>query len=180
MSVIEILAYSPIDIQEFVNFSINGKPSGQGGFETDDQGRNKIGVLRWLHGREVTDARFFSTPPNHPMKLFMALVQRPEPEVVPWMKFVPGIEEVIRIDGLLGEINDLAPISDLFAAVVPNKQLDDAFAKGRSNVQEVLKSIEADPGKLSIGKDDLLRALGRGTNVKEVLSEVESRLGISL
>ena len=180
MPAIEIVAYSPNDVQEFIDFSINGKPNGQGGFETDNEGRRKIGVLRWLHGREVTEARFFSTPPNHSMKLFMALVQRPEPEVVPWMKLIPGINEMIRIDGVVGEINNLLPVSDLLAAVVPNQQLDDTFQKGRANVQEVLRRIEADSSILSIGKADLLSALLKGTNVKEVLAEVQSMFEISL
>jgi hypothetical protein len=180
MSVIEILVYSPNDVQEFTDFSINGKSDNQGGFETDERGRSKIGVLRWLHGRQVTEARFFGTPPNHPMKLFMALVQRPESEFVPWMRFIPGIEEMIQIDGLVGEINNVPPISDLMAAVVPNQPLDDAFEKGRANLQAVLKQIEANPSILSIGKADVLRALMKGTNVKEVLAEVQSRLGISL
>jgi hypothetical protein len=180
MSVMEILAYSPNDVQEFIDFSINGKPDGQGGFETDDQGGRKIGVLRWLHGRQVTEARFFSTPPNHPMKLFMALVERPEAEFVPWMKLIPGIEEMVQIDGLIGEINNSPPIGDLLAAVVPNQQLDDAFEQGRANLQEVLKRIDGDPTILSMGKDDLSRAFVKGTNVQEVLAEVQSKLGISL
>jgi hypothetical protein len=180
MSIIEVLAYSPNDVQEFLDFSINGKPDGQGGFETDDRGRSKIGVLRWLHGHQVTEARFFSTAPTHPVKLFMALVQRSAPEFIPWMKLIPGIEEVIRVEGLIGEINNFQPISDLLAAVTPNQQLDDVFQRGRANLQDVLRQIEADPSTLSIGKDDLLSALVKGTNAKEVLAEVQSRLGISL
>ena len=184
---IEILAYSPKNVQEFIDFAIRGVPDGQGGFETDPGGRPIIGVLRWLNGRQVPEARFFSTPPNHPIRLFMALIQRPEPIFVPWMSFIPGIEERIQIDGLIGEISDFPPNppGDLLAAVIRSPQLDAAFVAGRTKVQHVLDRIDAEPGRLRLGtepmtKDDLLKALERGIKVNEVFDEVQSKLGISL
>lgn len=180
MAVVEILAYSSNDMDEFRRFFIDGKPDGQGGFETDQRGRMKLGVLRWLHGREVREAHFSSTPLGHPMNLFMALVDRPEDVEVPWMDFIPGIEEVIRIDGLIGETNDFPPISTLLSAVVPDNDLDERFKTGRADVQTVLRRINEEPGTLSIGKDQVLRALQRGTNAKEVFAEIQSTFGISL
>jgi hypothetical protein len=182
MPVIEILTYSPKnDMDELENFFISGKPDGQEGFETDDQGRMKVGVLRWLLGREVTEAHFFSTPLGHPMKLLMGLVERPESREVPWM-FIPGIEDVIRIDGVIGNISDFLPISDLLTGVVPNQKLDDAFVAERAKVQEVVRRIEETPTILSISKAAFLRTLRseKGTNPKAVFAEVQSKVGMSL
>jgi hypothetical protein len=180
MAVIEILAYSSNDMEAFRRFFIDGRPDGQGGFETDEQGRMKLGVLRWLHGREVREAHFSSTPIGHPMKLFMALVDRPEDREVPWMGVIPGIEGVIRIDGLIGQTSDFPPISSLLAAVVPDDDLNERFRTGRANVQTVLTRLNEEPGTLSIGRDEVLGALRRGSNAKEVFAEIQSTFGISL
>lgn len=180
MAVVEILAYSSNDMEELRRFFIDGKPDGQGGFETDSRGRMKLGVLRWLHGREVREAHFSSTPIGHPMNLFMALVDRPEDRDVPWMDFIPGIEDVIRIDGLIGGTSDFPPISTLLSAVEPDDDLDERFRTGRENVQTVLRRLSEEPGSVSIGRVEVLRALQRGINAREVFAEIQSRFGISL
>lgn len=183
MAVVEILAYSPMNnMNALIDFFINGRPDGQGGFETDSRGRMKVGVLRWLHGRQVSEAHFADTPNDHPMKLLMSLVDRPEQREVPWMDFVAGIEEEVRVDGLIGNLSSFTPIDALLDAVVPNQQIDDAFRDGRAKVQEVLARIEADPAILSVSRAEFLRTLKseRGTNPKAVFAEVQAKLNITL
>ncbi len=182
MAVIEILTYSPFNMDIYLPFVKVGKPKAEGGFETDGQGRMKIGVLRWLLGREVPEAHFFSTPQAAPLKLFMALIQRPGAVEVPWMGRIAGFDEMIRIDGLTGQTSSFGPISDLLASLISNTDLDNAFAEGKVNVQRVLDQIAADPTRLSVNKDEFLRTLRSevGTNPKAVFDEVLAKLGISL
>ena len=183
MPVIEILAYSPTNsMNELIDFFINGRPDGQGGFETDSRGQMKVGVLRWLHGRQVSEAHFANTSNDHPMKLLMALVDRPENRDVPWMDFVAGIDEEVRVDGLIGNLSSFTPTNALLDAVVPNQQIDDAFREGKAKVQEVLARIEANPTILSVSRADLLRTLRgeRGTNPRAVFAEVQAKLDITL
>ena len=134
MPVTDILFYSPFNMAQFIAFSKNGKPDGKGGFETDGKGRKKVGVLAWLHEIGVREAHFFATPIGHPMKLFMALVERPGDQEVPWMGAIPGFEELLRTDGLIGEISTSPQISELLAAVVKNDELDQAFIQGFSKM----------------------------------------------
>src|SRR6185295_14134987 len=80
MSKIEILVYSPKNMDKFKEFCVKGKRNSSGDFETDDQNRDIRGVFDWLHGREVPKARFFHTPADHPFQFFIALVQKNEKE----------------------------------------------------------------------------------------------------
>lgn len=185
---IEVLAYSPFDMTRFSSFVIEGKPLAQGGFEIDGRGRMKTGVLRWLHGRQVPEAHFFTTPPQSPpapsINLFMALVEKPEPpdREVPWMRFIVGLEEQINPDGVIGQINNFMPIGEVLTAVRQDDVLNQAFRDGRANVLEVLRQIRENPGRLSVMETQLLRTLRneRGTNPQAVFAEVLDKFGIAL
>lgn len=184
MAIIEILAYSPFFMDDYLNFAKVGKPNGAGGFEIDGRRRMKIGVIRWLLGREVPQAHFFNTPvgasprPN----LFMALVERPGTEVVPWMGRIAGFDELINIDGLFGETTSVGPITNVLATLTSNTDLDNAFAQGKIKVQQVLTVIAAEPGRLSVDRATFLRTLRSdvGTDPRAVFDEVQAKLGITL
>lgn len=181
MPVIEILAYCPKDMEEFIDFCIEGKPDGKGGFETDSQGRSIGGVLRWLHGREVKEARFFTSPPEAKTKLLVTTLERPETYDVPWMKRIPGFEEMVRVDGLLGTADSFSSVENPLA-LVSNSRLNDAFAKGKDLLELVLARIEPPAEPPPIGKRELLAAL-RGeveNNRPALLDEVRSTFNIAL
>jgi|ERR1700674_1267324 len=182
MPVIEILAYSPNDMDQFVSFCIEGKPDGKGGYETDDQGRIIGGVLRWLHGREVTEAHFFNSPKDADVQLFVATIERPESYDVPWMKRIPGFEDMIRVDGLVGKAASFASLANPLASVVSNKALDEKFAQGKAHLDHILEQIEQPPQQMPIGKRALLAALRGdvGSDRRAVFGEVQSTFGVSL
>lgn len=178
MAIVEILAYSPFFMNDYLSFAKVGKPNGAGGFEIDGRRRMKIGVIRWLLGREVPGALFFNTPEGADLKLFMALVQRPGTEVVPWMGRIAGFDELINIDGLFGETTNSVTITQLLATLAPNPDLNNAFTQGQANVQQVLARI----AELSIDRATFLRTLRSdvGTDPKAVFDEVKAKLGITL
>ena len=178
MAVIEILAYSPFFMNDYLSFAKVGKPNGSGGFETDGRHRMKIGVIRWLLGREVPNAHFFNTPEGADLNLFMALVERPGTEVVPWMGRIAGFDDLINIDGRTGETTNSVTITDLLATLTANSDLNNAFTQGRANVQQVLARI----AELSVDKATFLRTLRSdvGTDPKAVFDEVKAKLGITL
>jgi hypothetical protein len=181
MPAIEILAYSPYDMEEFLAFCVDGKPDGSGGFQTDNQGRSIGGVLRWLHGREVKEAHFFTSPPAAKTQLLVTTLERPETYSVPWMKRIPGFEERIPVDGLVGTAESFASLENPLA-LVPNQRLNDAFAQGRDRVDSVLAQIEPPAERPPVGKSALLAALRGeiGSNRPGVFEEIRSTFGIAL
>lgn len=159
MPKIEILFYSPLDLEKFIEFCIKGKESSPGVAAVDEDGRDILGVFSWLHGWLVREAHFFHTPKNHPMKFFMALVQKHEDddEVRPWFRQIdgtppkivlepdiPGIDKVLRVDGELGEIESFTSISELLAAVESDSALDAEFVAQQERVLDTLKQLEGD------------------------------------
>jgi hypothetical protein len=187
---IEILAYSPIDLQQFIGFCIKGKPiEGTNDFEKDEIGRDIRGVMSWLHGREVPKAQFFHTGNDLRMPFFMALVQKRDDEPVPrpWFKTIrtspprlilnpdiPGVDKVLNVDGQLGMLQDFLPISELLAKIEHRPELDDEFAAQRERVLEVLKGLEEDPDR----RMRFLAALrsDRGSNPTELFEELKFSL----
>jgi hypothetical protein len=185
MDVIEILAYTPTDMDQFVAFAKDGKPDGQGDYQTDEQGRKITGVIRWLLGRGVPKAQFFNSNPKagDAVNLFAATVQRRESYDVPWMKNIPGFEPMVTTDGLIGKTASFAPLSDLLASVKTNKELEDKFNNGRINVDGIIKAIEDKPEIMpSIGRLRLLAALRgeQGSNPAEVFEEVKRKFDLLL
>jgi hypothetical protein len=182
MPKIEILFYSPKNLNEFIDFCINGKPT--------EPGQDEIfGVISWLHGWGVQEAHFFHTPPNHAMTFFMALVHKHEddPTVRPWFitdlsappriilePDIPGIDEVLRVDGELGMLDEPKSIGELLAAVTLDEDLEAAFVATKKRVDEVLKRLGQDPH----GKERFLAALRseRGSKPAEVFKELNFSL----
>jgi hypothetical protein len=182
MPVIEILAYAPKDMKKFIDFCIDGKPDGQGDYDTDAQGRKIVGVLRWLHGRGVPEAHFFHSDEGDAVQLFVAMIERKESYDVPWMRRIAGFEEMVISDGLIGRTNQFVNIGDLFSAVKSDPNLDQRFAQGKIDVERILGRIQGSERLLSGGKQGLLAALtgNLGANPQEVFAEVETKLGIAL
>jgi hypothetical protein len=162
MSKIEILFYSPLDLGEFIDFCILGKPTGPDTFEKDEDGNDIFGVISWLNGWGVQEAHFFHTPPGHPMTFFMALVRKHENDndVRPWFitdqsappriilePDIPGIDKVLRVDGELGMLDEPQSIEELLAAIQPDPILDAAFVAKQKRVQDVLKQLEQDSAR---------------------------------
>jgi len=132
---LEILAYSPIDMDKFMDFVVNGKKDADGKPLKDENDREITGVFAWLHGREVPMARFFSSGPHDPVQLFMAIIQPTEDEVVPWMDRIPGFRAMVREDGTIG----YAPASAMGARspldfVKPRHDLDQLFIDQKKKI----------------------------------------------
>lgn len=181
MPKIEILFYSPNDLDEFIDFCIRGKEVSKGVAAKDEDGRDIFGVISWLNGWGVTEAHFFHTPKGHPMTFFMALVHKRDgdDEERPWFitdlsappkiilePDIPGIDKVLRVDGELGMLDAPQPFEQLLAAIKPDPDLDKEFAAQRARVQEALKGLEGDPD----GRKRFFKALRgeRGSNGAEV------------
>jgi hypothetical protein len=180
MSKIEMLAYSPLDMAKFVDYFVNGILDENGKPKKDEDDREITGVMAWLHGRLVTEAHFFSSPAESttPVKLFVSSIQSIEPKVVPWMKRVPWFHHMVRDDGLIGLVPDFASATEPGMAtpldwVVPRHDLDAIFVEGKAKLAEI------DFSKLSFSQEDLLAALQGDSDLRALLSETESKLGIS-
>jgi hypothetical protein len=157
MPKIEILFYSPNNLDEFIDFCIRGKEVSKGVAAKDEDGRDIFGVISWLNGWGVTEAHFFHTPKGHPMTFFMALVHKRDgdDEERPWFitdssappkiilePDIPGIDKVLRVDGELGILDAPQPLNVLLAAIKPDPDLDKEFAAQRARVLEALKGLE--------------------------------------
>jgi hypothetical protein len=192
MPKIEILVYSPIDMDKFVDFCIKGKPTGPTTFEVDELGREIRGVMKWLHGRGVEKAQFFHTPKGHPISLFTALVQKrdDEPQDRPWFRTIKtsppklildpdiaGVDKQLRVDGQLGVLEDFLPMDKLLAGVEHKPELDAEFDAGREMVLKVLNQLEKDPTR----KQKFLAALrsDRESNPTKVFAEINKEFNTS-
>lgn len=162
MSKIEILFYSPNDLDEFIDFCIRGKEVSKGVAAQDEDGRDIFGVISWLNGWGVTEAHFFHTPQGHPMTFFMALVRKRENDDVerPWFitdssappkiilePDIPGIDKVLRVDGELGMLDEPQPLNELLAAIQPDPELDAEFVAQRARVLNALEGLADAPQK---------------------------------
>lgn len=183
MPVIEIVAYTPNDMDEFIKYCIEGKPDGRGGHLPDSQGRKITGVLDWLRGRGVREAHFFSSKNGEEVLLFAATIDRPEPSKVPWMGNLPGFEEVVNVEGLIGEAMEFRPLSDLLELVTSNTELDDLYNKLKEELDDLLIRMEKNPELMpNVGKQELLAALRGelGANTDEIYEEVEKKFKLKL
>lgn len=178
--VIEIVSYTPLDMDAFLRFVVEGKPDGQGDFETDEQGRRITGVFRWLHGREVPEAHFFHSDPGNDVQLFVALIQRVENYNVPWLRRIPGFMDMVTDDGMLGKTKAFAPLSDLMALVHEDSKLDEMYAQGKADIERVF--AQAREKAVSVGRKGLLATLRGdiGTDPLELFPEVREKFGIAL
>ena len=181
MAEIEVLAYTPNDMDEFIAFCLDGKPDGHGGYETDGEGRLILGVLKWLHGRGVPEAHFFNSAKGEEINLFAATVEKPETYDRPWMKQIPGFDIMVKADGLVGITTKFASIESLLASIKSNTALDQEFASGKERVDTILESIRRQKGAFSFGEKEFLAALRgeKGSNPQAVFAEVEKNLGFS-
>lgn len=197
MPEIEILAYSPINMKDFIEFCVKGKRKKDppNDFETDDDNREMRGVMNWLHGREVVAAQFFHTDENDkgPLKLFMALVQKNDKEKKerPWFDRIKinqpatiafhiqiaGIDSVLNLDGRFGTLTEFVPMPDLLKQLVHDDNLDAAFEAGKKNVKKVLDQLENDP----VAREEFLAALrsDRGSKPKEVFAKINNQFNAS-
>lgn len=178
MATIEILAYRVKNMKDFIAYSFDGKRDANGEFETDDQGRKITGVLRWLQGREVPEAHFFHTSGDDkdPLNLFVAMVQRIEGYDVPWMRRIPGFEEMVTSDGLLGIATEFNPLGALLATIESDPDLDARFAQGRDGVRRLLEPLSRDERR------DLLATLRGdiGTDQQGVFDQARTQFSVSL
>jgi hypothetical protein len=182
MPTIEVLAYTPLDMDQFISYCINGKPDGMGDYETDEDGRKITGVFRWLHGRLVPEAHFFHSARGNDVQLFAATIQRLENYDVPWMRRIPGFLAMVKDDGLIGRTQQFAPLSNLLATVISDNALDQRYAQGRVRLNHLLGAMEHQPGLLSVGTRELLATLRGdiGTDIKALAEEVQERFGVVL
>jgi hypothetical protein len=163
MSKVEILFYSPIDLDGFIDFCIRGKEVSKGVAAKDEDGRDIFGVISWLNGWGVQEAHFFHQPKDTPedrrISFFMALVRKREgdDQERPWFitdlsspptivlePDIPGIDKHLLVDGELGMLPGFLPIGELLATIAPDPVLDAEFVAQRKKVQGVLKRLEAD------------------------------------
>jgi hypothetical protein len=191
MPTIESLLYSPINMDEFREFCIEGKPTGSTvppKFEKDEDLRDMVGVFSWLNGSRVDAAHFFHTAQQDPLQLFIALVQPRNPEVErPWFRRldfkrprilfqpdIPGIDRQLRIDGLFGKQETFLSMGDLLAGLEPDLDLDEQFARQQGRVLAVLEQLEGDEARI----EKFLAALrsDKGSESGEVFDKLKFSL----
>jgi hypothetical protein len=179
---LELLGYIPINMDEFIDFVVNGKKDANGKPLKDEDDREITGVMAWLHGREIPMARFFSSAPEDPVQLFVSVIQPTEDEVVPWISRIPGFRTMVREDGKMGD----APVPDVgVKSAVINNPLD--FVKPRPDLDQIFIDQQAtiakiDFEKVDFSKDDLLRTLQgrRGRNLQALLGETKKTLNLDV
>jgi len=171
---IEILAYLPIDMEDFLFFCVNGAPDGHGGWLPDKYGRKKTGVFDWLYGREVPEAHFYTSRPEDPVPVFAATVQRPETGPMPWFRNIPGFEELLVSDGQVGMASQFPAAGLPIATVNPRPDLDQQFVAGRTQFEGILTSLRK-TGQGSFTAEALRAALrgDAGTDLAALLTAIK-------
>jgi hypothetical protein len=188
---IESLFYSALNMDEFRKFCIEGKPlpTTPPSFEKDEDGRDIVGVFSWLNGWRVKEAHFFHTSQKDPLQLFIVLVEPDdsEEETRPWFSRlafapprilfqpeIPGIDKQLRLEGLFGTQDTFLSMSNLFAGLEHDSDLDAQFAAQQEDVRALLEQLKDDPAE----RENFLAAL-RGDEGSEP-AEVFARLKFSL
>ena len=180
MAKIEILAYCPMDMNEFIDYFVNGIKDNNGNTIKDEDDREVTGVIAWLHGREIPEAHFFSSAPEDPVQLFMAVIQPTEDEDVPWIGRVPGFKRMVRDDGKIGDADGFSAAGSAgnspLGFVKPRPDLDTIFRDEKQRIASI------DFTRVPFTKDTLLRTLQgkRGTNLSKLLGETNSRLNLNI
>lgn len=183
MPKIESLLYSPINMDDFRKFCIEGKPkqTTPTTYEKDEDKRDIVGVFSWLNGWRVNAAHFFHTSQEDPLQLFIVLVHPRDEVERPWFRRlpfdrprilfqpdIPGIDRQLRIDGLFGRQDTFLPMSNLFAGLEHDADLDAQFAAQQKRVLALLEQLEGDPAET----ENFLAALrsDEGTEPGEVFA----------
>jgi hypothetical protein len=193
MAKTEILFYTPLNMDEFIDFCIIGKETspGSGVAAKDEEGNDIFGVISWLNSWGVQEAHFFHTPPEDDrIKFFMAIIRKHEddPTVRPWFikvagppskitlhPDIPGIDEVLRVDGELGMLDQPISIQEVLALIKEDPKLDAEFMAQKARVQDALKKLEGNQA----GRDRFLAAL-RGAGEIKPAGDVFKELNFSL
>lgn len=181
----EILAYAvKIHMAEFIEYVKDEVLDGNGNTAIDSEGRFITGIIPWLEGREIPEARFFCTDPaDETVKLFVAVMRPPdnEEQPVPWMRDVPGLKDRVRVDGLIGSTPDFGSaipqgMQTPLDFVVPRPDLDELFNTVKDNIRSI------DFNKLSFEKQEFLDALQgkKGTNLRKLRAEIEEKLNLNI
>ena len=175
---IEVLAYSPFNWTEFDEYLKNGKRDANRNFFLDDHDRQITGIIAWLHGRQILQARFFSTRVEDPIKVFVAMIEPTEEEDVPWTDRVPGLSRMVRMDGKIGSFtmnppDDLNTAENPLGLVIPRPDLDEEY-KGR---KDEISSVNF--GNLTFSAEAFSGALQgkKGTNLRAMLKEISKSNG---
>ncbi|HET6974682.1 MAG TPA: hypothetical protein VFI24_00050 [Pyrinomonadaceae bacterium] len=181
MTRIEILAYSPLKMDDFIKYAVDGLKGEDGKYLKDEYDRDITGVFNWLHGRKVPEAHFFNSDLGNPVQMFMALIQPTEQIVVPWMVRIPFFVNMIRTDGLIGNAPNFgaAPKPGTPTAlgwVHDRPDLDDIYNQRRDMIASI------DYSKLSFTAEEFSIALqGEGRTPLDVMTtEIKERLNLIL
>ncbi|HKP81376.1 MAG TPA: hypothetical protein VJT69_05135 [Pyrinomonadaceae bacterium] len=181
----EILAYAVKDgMADFIEYVKDEVLDGNGNTAVDSDGRFITGIIPWMEGREIPEARFFCTDPaDETVKLFVAVMRPPDDEEqsVPWMRDVPGLKDRVRTDGVIGSTPNFGSaipqgMQTPLDFVVPRPDLDDLFHTLQDNIRSI------DFSRLDFEKQDLLDALQgkEGTNLRELMSRIEETLDLNI
>jgi len=170
---IEVLAYVPNSMKEFLEFCVNGAPTPAG------SPRPTPGVFKWLYSRELPEVHFFTSDPKDPLQVFGSTIVQPasEPQPVPWMDEIPGFKE--RVDGQLGKGAIPPP---WHTTVTRNDALDKLFEQGRQQSEAIFASLRSDHKSGLTFTAQQFKAALRGdpkTDLASLLAGVEDRLEIS-
>jgi hypothetical protein len=178
---IELLAYFPISMKDFLAFTVNGLPDGHGDWLRDRDGRKKSGVFNWLYSRVVPQAHFFTSEPKNPIQMFAATVERPELVAVPWMENICGFEDLIIKNGVVGSASAFPSLTEAIATLSPNADLDQKFIDGRNKVDNIIKSMATDK-TLSFNSQTFRAALrgDAGTDLGSIATEISAKLNLNL
>lgn len=181
----EILAYAVKDgMADFIEYVKDEVLDGNGNTAVDSDGRFITGIIPWMEGREIPEARFFCTDPaDETVKLFVAVMRPPDDEEqsVPWMRDVPGLKDRVRTDGVIGSTPNFGSaipqgMQTPLDFVVPRPDLDDLFHTLQDNIRSI------DFSRLDFEKQELLDALQgkEGTNLRELMSRIEETLDLNI
>ena len=181
----EILAYAVnISMAEFIEYVKDEVLDENGHTAIDSEDRFITGIIPWLEGRRIPEARFFCTDPaDETVKLFVAVMRPPdnEEESVPWMRDVPGLKDRVRVDGLIGSTPNFGSaipqgMQTPLDFVVPRPDLDELFHTLQDNIRSL------DFSKLGFEEQEFLDALQgkKGTNLRKLRAEIEDKLGLNI
>jgi len=164
---IEILGYYPRNLQEFLVFCVEGGPK-----------PGETGVFEWLYARLIDEAHFYNSAANDPVQIFAATLKRDvsEPDPVPWMSEIVGLEERLFLDGLVGEAEAFPPLNKPLATVTHNQTMDDLFEQGSQRVKKVFAALAADGRSgFTFTAEQFRAALGGDLKAdrQNILSEIE-------
>jgi hypothetical protein len=117
------------------------------------------------------------------VQLFAATIHRLEPLPIPWFLNIPGFNDLLVPDGVVGAASNFPALGQPLANLISRPDLDEEFIARRDNVERVLTSLRHEAsGTLPFSAESFRAALRgeRGTDLSTMVVEIRNKLGIQL